>query len=93
MNPCAGTCLQVGFTANFTALVEHAVAGADGRRATIVAHSLGCLVSLYALQQQAPEWLQRHIGALVAISAPWEGSVTALKGACPGSLCSHARLA
>ena len=72
--------MQVGFSSNFTALVEHAVAAAEGRRATVVAHSLGCLVSLYVLGSQAPEWLDKHIGALVAISAPWEGSVTALKG-------------
>ena len=74
-------CSQVGFGGNFTKLIEHAVAKNDGQPATIVAHSLGCLVSLYFLTRQEPAWLAAHVDSLVAISAPWEGSVTALKGA------------
>ncbi len=53
----------------------------EGRQATIVAHSLGCLVSLYYIMQQPSEWLHQHVNSFIAISAPWAGSITALKGA------------
>ena len=73
--------MQVGFFQNLTNLVEHAVAANDNQAATIVAHSLGCLVSLSFLTGKSQEWLDKHVSSLVAISAPWGGSVTALKGA------------
>ena len=72
--------VQVGYYKNLTDLIEHAVDSNDGRQATIVAHSLGCLVSLYFITQQPSEWLQKHVNSFVAISAPWAGSITALKG-------------
>ena len=72
--------MQVGYYKNLTELIEHAVDSNDGRQATIVAHSLGCLVSLYFITQQPSEWLQKHVISFVAISAPWAGSITALKG-------------
>lgn len=73
-------CRQVGFFQNLTQLVEHAVKSNDGQPATIVAHSLGCLVSLSFLTGKSADWLKQHVSSLVAISAPWAGSVTALKG-------------
>ena len=75
-----GDAMQVGYYRNLTALIEHAVDSNDGRQATIVAHSLGCLVSLYFITQQPSEWLQKHVNSFVAVSAPWAGSITALKG-------------
>ena len=72
--------MQVGYYKNLTELIEHAVDSNDGRQATIVAHSLGCLVSLYFITQQPSEWLQKHVNSFVAVSAPWAGSITALKG-------------
>lgn len=80
--------MQVGFFQNLTNLVEHAVASNEGQAATIVAHSLGCLVSLSFLTGKSQEWLDKHVSSLVAISAPWGGSVTALKGALPALICS-----
>ncbi len=73
----------MGFYQNLTQLIEHAVASNEGRQATIVAHSLGCLVSLYYIMQQPSEWLHQHVNSFIAISAPWAGSITALKGAAP----------
>ncbi|CAL8461900.1 g1431 [Coccomyxa elongata] len=75
---------QVGFFQNLTNLVEHAVVSNEGQAATIVAHSLGCLVSLSFLTGKSQEWLDKHVSSLVAISAPWGGSVTALKGSISG---------
>ncbi len=60
------------------------MASNEGHPATIVAHSLGCLVSLSFLTGKPAGWLAKHVSSLVAISAPWAGSVTALKGTTPG---------
>lgn len=75
--------VQVGFFDNFTQLIQHAVSSNDYEPATIVAHSLGCLVSLSFLTGQPQEWVDKYVDSLVAISAPWAGSATALKGADP----------
>ena len=77
---CSAASAQVGFGQRFYSLIEHAVASNGDQPATIVAHSLGCLVSLYFLSRQEPPWLKRHVGALVAISGPWAGAVSGLKG-------------
>ena len=79
---CQQAChnVQVGFYANLTQLVEHAVDNNDGRQVTIIGHSLGCLVSLYFIMQQPNDWLHKHVNSFIAISAPWAGSITAMKG-------------
>lgn len=56
------------------------MASNEGRPATIVGHSLGCLVSLYFIMGQDSDWLHKHVNSFIAISAPWAGSITALKG-------------
>ena len=76
-----------------TQLIELAVASNEGRQATIVAHSLGCLVSLHYIMQQPPEWLHQHINSFIAISAPWAGSITALKGAALSCCWHHLQVA
>lgn len=73
-------CGQVGFGQQFYSLIERAVAANGDQPATVVAHSLGCLVSLYFLSRQEPAWLERNVGSLVAISGPWAGAVSGLKG-------------
>ena len=74
----------MGFYANLTALVEGAVAAGGGTKALLLAHSMGNLVSLAFLRMHTPAWRAQHIAALVALSGPWGGSVTAMKGAlCP----------
>lgn len=75
----------MGFYANLTALVEGAVAASGGTKAMLLAHSMGNLVSLAFLRMHTPAWRAQHIAALVALSGPWGGSVTALKGACSPS--------
>ena len=43
-------------------LIEHAVKTNDGRPAVLVAHSMGCLVSLYFITRQSADW--RHASTL-----------------------------
>ncbi|CAL5222795.1 g5211 [Coccomyxa viridis] len=75
---------QEGYFADLAELIEGAVASNGGRPATIVAHSLGCLVSLYFIARRSRQWLQKHISGLVAISGPWGGAVSSLKGSISG---------
>ena len=91
METCSSACVlshvpsalpaQVGYYANLTALVEAAVAANGGTKALLLAHSMGNLVSLAFLRMHTPAWRAQHIAALVGLSGPWGGSVTALKGA------------
>ena len=80
---------QTGYYANLKQLIEHAVELNSGRLATIVAHSQGALVALYFMTRQPSEWVRKHVGSFVAISAPWAGAVSTLKGtdSSPGALC------
>ena len=66
-------------------LVETAVHKNGGLPAVLVAHSMGSLVSLYFINRQGPEWTKMHLASLIAMSAPLEGAVTALKGGRPGT--------
>ena len=52
----------------------------SGRLATVVAHSQGALVALYFMAKQPSKWVREHIGSFIAISAPWAGAVSTLKG-------------
>ena len=49
--------VQVGTFDNMTSLVEEAVEKNDGRKAMLVAHSMGSLVSLYFLDHKNADWL------------------------------------
>ena len=41
---------------------------------------MGSLVTAYFLNKQSAEWRQRNLASFIAMSAPFEGAVTALKG-------------
>ena len=79
----------MGYYADLKQLIEHAVKTNSGRLATLVAHSQGALVALYFMTKQPSEWVRKHIGSFIAISAPWAGAVSTLKGtnAAHGALC------
>ena len=74
---------QVGYFDALRDLAETAVHKNGGLPAVLVAHSMGSLVSLYFIKRQGPEWTKKHLASLIAMSAPWEGAVTALKGGLP----------
>ena len=84
---------QTGYYADLKQLIEHAVEINSGRLATIVAHSQGALVALYFMAKQPSEWVRKHIGSFIAISAPWAGAVSTLKGTnAPNAPCAQHRL-
>lgn len=82
---------QIGWYKRFQNLIEEAVAKNHEQPAIIVTHSMGGLVTYYFLKQMEQDteavladWTQRHIAGLIAVAAPWEGSVTAMKGQISG---------
>ncbi|KAK9850975.1 hypothetical protein WJX84_006128 [Apatococcus fuscideae] len=75
---------QVGFFKNLTELVEGAVAGNPGTKATLIAHSMGALATTFWLARKGDQWIDAHIAAFISVSAPWQGSPTALKGSISG---------
>jgi len=82
---------QIGWYKRFQNLIEEAVAKNHGMPAVLVTHSMGGLVTKYFLDLMAQsswepftDWTRRHIAGFIAIAAPWDGAVSALKGQISG---------
>ena len=45
----------------------------------MIAHSMGCPMSLYFLNQQTKDWKDKYIRSLVTLAGPWGGSVVSLQ--------------
>lgn len=73
--------MQLGFFDALQKLIEGAVDKNGGQPVVIVGHSMGCLVTLFFLSRMMPTWTGRYVHAFISVSAPYLGSVTALKGA------------
>ncbi|KAE8657048.1 Lecithin-cholesterol acyltransferase-like 1 [Hibiscus syriacus] len=56
-------------------LIEKASASNGGKPVILLSHSLGALYVLQLLNRNSPSWRQRYIKHLVALSAPWGGTV------------------
>ena len=59
------------------ALVERVVA-TTGRKAVLVAHSMGCPYTYAFLMSQPREWVAGHIDSFVAAAGPWAGTAKAV---------------
>ena len=42
---------------------------------------MGALATTFWLARKGDQWIDAHIAAFISVSAPWQGSPTALKGA------------
>ena len=73
--------LQTGAMDQLKGLIETSVKGNEGQPAVLIAHSMGNLVALWLMYHQTAGWLSANVAGFVSISAPFLGSVTALKGA------------
>lgn len=67
------------FLANLTALIEETYAFNSNRSVVLLAHSMGCVYTLYFLNQVNPAWVTKYIKAFVPISGVWEGAVLMLQ--------------
>ena len=45
----------------------------------MIAHSMGCPMSLYFLNQQTKDWKDKYIKSLVTLAGPWGGAVKSLE--------------
>ena len=45
----------------------------------MIAHSMGCTMSLYFLNQQTKAWKDKYIKSLITLAGPWGGSAYALE--------------
>jgi pimeloyl-ACP methyl ester carboxylesterase len=82
---------QIGWYKRFQNLIEEAVEKNHGQPAVLITHSMGGLVTYYFLKMMEQDstavlqdWTRRHVAGLIALAAPWEGSVTAMKGQISG---------
>lgn len=55
-------------------------------RVTLLAHSMGGPMTLLFLQRQSQEWKDKFIHKYITLSAPWGGSVKAVKVYAVGEL-------
>ena len=54
-------------------------------KVVLIAHSMGCTMSLYFLNQQSQTWKKKYIRSLVTLAGPWGGSVKSLEVAAVGT--------
>uniref|UniRef100_A0ACD5X3V6 Uncharacterized protein n=1 Tax=Avena sativa TaxID=4498 RepID=A0ACD5X3V6_AVESA len=60
-------------------LVESACAANGGRRAILMAHSLGGLYALQLLARAPPAWRAAHVERLLTLSSPWGGAMEIMR--------------
>ena len=72
------------FPARFRTTVEAAVRAANGARAVVVCHGVGCLLARRRLACADPAWVAANVHALVAGASPWLGSSRALEALISG---------
>lgn len=63
--------------------IEQQVKGC-GRKAVIVAHSLGGLVAFDFLESMKQSWIDKNVYKVITISTPWAGTLKALRGLLSG---------
>lgn len=75
---------QRGVADDMQSLIEEAKSAAGGERVVLVAHSMGNLVLSHFFGLWGRAWVLEHVRHVVAVSAPFGGSVDALKGPISG---------
>lgn len=70
---------QKDYFKQLRSMIEETYVTNGKERVVLLTHSMGGVMSLRFLQLQSAKWKQKYIRALVSLSAPWGGSVKALK--------------
>lgn len=66
------------FFSNLTSLIQQQYVMNNYRPVTLICHSMGCLNSVLLLNNQTQNWKDVYIKRLIALAAPWDGSVKAI---------------
>lgn len=66
------------------ALVERAYHDNGYERVVLICHSMGCLNSLYFLNQKNQTWKDKYVRSMISLAGVWGGSVKALKAFASG---------
>ena len=69
---------------NFTKLVEHAYTTNNNTAVTLIAHSMGNMMTLYWLHNKPKAWKQKYVKRFIAISAPWGGTIKPIRALVAG---------
>uniref|UniRef100_A0A6G1SBH4 Group XV phospholipase A2 n=1 Tax=Aceria tosichella TaxID=561515 RepID=A0A6G1SBH4_9ACAR len=59
-------------------LIERQYVENNHQPVTLICHSMGCLHSLYLLNNQTETWKEVHVRRLISLAAPWSGSFKAV---------------
>lgn len=73
-----------GFHEAMAGLVERAVDASGGKRAYLLAHSMGGLVGWHFLATRSEAWLEAHVAGFVTVSTPFGGSPLAPRSSISG---------
>lgn len=60
------------------ALIEDMYVHNNYRPVTLICHSMGCLNSLYLLNQKTQNWRDVFVKRLITLAAPWDGAFKAI---------------
>lgn len=63
---------------NLTDLIEEFYMQNNYRSVSLVCHSMGCLNTVFLLNQHSQEWKDVYVRRVISLAAPWAGSVGAL---------------
>lgn len=66
------------FFQNLTLLIERHYVMNNYRPVTLICHSMGCLNSLYLLNNKTENWKSVFVKRLITLGAPWHGSFKAI---------------
>lgn len=69
---------------NLKDLVELAYRANGNERVVLICHSMGCLYSLYFLNENTQEWKDTYIRSMISLAGVYGGSVKALKAYASG---------
>ena len=67
------------FFVDFKVLIEEAYVKNDNRSVILVTHSMGGPMTQYFLVRQSQQWKDKYVRAFIALSAPFAGTVRAIK--------------
>ncbi|KAI0982668.1 hypothetical protein GJ496_010923 [Pomphorhynchus laevis] len=67
------------FFRNLTVLVESTYSANSNQQVTLIAHSMGCPLTLIWLNKQSSAWKRKYIKWFIPIAGPWAGSLKSIR--------------